>query len=317
MIETALDWHGTGRRVALVTVMETWGSAPRRAGSQMVVAQDGGFAGSVSGGCVEAAVITAAREAIAEERWRVLDFGVSDADAFAAGLACGGRIRLLVEPVGAVLPIPLLTALAASRQSRQALAYVVNLSTGTRELRGEVAPLEDRFHRDRSGLEGDEFIAVHLPPPRLILIGAVQIAQAILPMAQAVGYDAIVIDPRAAFATEARFPGTRICADWPDNILPDVGLDRHSAVVTLSHEPRIDDPALILALPSHAAYVGALGSRRTQETRVSRLLSAGLDPQDIARLKAPVGLPIGAATPAEIALSVLADVVATFRGVGR
>lgn len=314
MIETALEWHRAGRIVAIITVMETWGSAPRRAGSQMVVAQDGGFAGSVSGGCIEAAVINEAQEAIASGQARVLDYGVSDVDAFAAGLACGGHIRLLVEPVGAVLPEAMLIALAAARQRRKSLAYVVNLATGARGIRSDGEALHKRFCTDQSGVDGDEFVALHLPPSRLILVGAVQIAQAILPMAHILGHELILIDPRAAFATAARFPNTRICTDWPDRVLPDLALDARTALVTLSHEARIDDPALILALPSKAAYVGALGSRRTQEARAARLGAAGLAPEDIARLKAPVGLAIGAATPSEIGLSILAEIVATFRG---
>lgn len=317
IIETALDWHRRGRPVALVTVVETWGSAPRRPGSQMVVAQEGSFAGSVSGGCVEAAVIVEAQEAIAESRARLLDYGVSDADAFAAGLACGGRVRLLVEPVGAVLPVPMLTAMAEARSRRASFAYVVNLVTEMRVIRPEDATLANRFQTDQSGIEGDEFIALHLPPPRLILVGAVQIAQAMLPIARMLGHEPILIDPRPAFATAARFPDIRIFSDWPDRILPDLGLDARSALVTLSHEARIDDPALMLALPSRAAYVGALGSRRTQAARAIRLSTAGLAPSDLARLKAPVGLPIGAATPAEIGLSIMADIVATLRGVGR
>ncbi len=316
IIETALDWHRTGRRVALVTVVETWGSAPRRPGSQMVVAQDGGFAGSVSGGCVEAEVIAAAQEAMAECQARMLDYGVSDTDAFAAGLACGGHVRLLVEPVGTVLPEAMLNAMAVARNRRASFAYVVNLVAGTRVMRSEDASLAKRFHTDQSGIEGDEFIALHLPPPRLILVGAVQIAQAIVPIARILGHEPILIDPRTAFATAERFPDIRICTDWPDRILPDLGLDARTALVTLSHEARIDDPALILALPSTAAYVGALGSRRTQEARAMRLSAAGLAPEDIARLKAPVGLPIGATTPAEIGLSIMADIVATFHGFG-
>ena len=283
----------------------------------MVVAQDGSFAGSVSGGCVEAAVIVEAQEAIAESRARMLDYGVSDADAFAVGLACGGHIRLLVEPVGAVLPVPMLTAMAEARSRRASFAYVVNLATGARGMRNEDAILAKRFQTDLSGIEGDEFIALHLPPPRLILVGAVQIAQAMLPIARILGHEPILIDPRTAFATAERFPDIRICSDWPDRILPDLGLDARSALVTLSHEARIDDPALMLALRSRAAYVGALGSRRTQAARAIRLSAAGLAPGDLARLKAPVGLPIGATTSAEIGLSIMADIVAAFRGVGR
>ncbi|MCX8509381.1 MAG: XdhC family protein, partial [Rhodobacteraceae bacterium] len=309
----ALDWHEAGHPVALVTVMETWGSAPRPPGSQMAVRGDGLFAGSVSGGCVEAAVIAEAIAALAEGQARLLGYGVSDQDAFAAGLSCGGQIRLLVEPVGTVLPPDLLSGLAKARQQRRNMVYIVDLASGSRRVQAAEDLWGDPIPGAYCAMDGARFISLYLPPPRLILVGAVQIAQALLPMAAALSYEVILIDPRYGFLTEARFPYVQRCADWPDRALPALGLDVRTALVTLSHEARIDDPALILALSSAAAYVGALGARKTQAARLERLRAAGVGAEGLARLKAPVGLAIGAATPAEIALSILAEIVATFR----
>ncbi len=311
--EIALDWHRDGRGAALATVIETWGSAPRRAGSQLVVSGAGAMMGSVSGGCVEGAVVEAAREALAEGKERVLIFGVSDEDAFAVGLACGGTIRILVEPVGVVLPEALLADLVAARAARQAVAYVVDLETGERNLAPRGGTFEARFRADRSGVEGAEFVAIHNPGPRLVVVGAVHIAQALLPMARACGHEPILIDPRDAFGSAARFPGEAIIADWPDAALAAIGLDGRTAVVTLTHDPKLDDPAIRAALRSDVYYVGCLGSKRTHAKRVERLLAEGFAAEALARIHAPVGLNIGAASPGEIALSIMAEVTEALR----
>lgn len=311
--ERALAWHREGRGAALATVVETWGSAPCRAGSQMAVAGDGRMAGAVSGGCVEAAVVAETRTALADGRPRLLSYGVSDQDAFAVGLACGGTIRVLVEPVGAAMPELLLADLCAARAARRPVAYVVDLEGWERRLAYPDGPLDDRFRADRTGTEGSEFVAIHNPPPRLMVVGAVQIAQALLPMARACGHDPLLIDPRPAFASADRFPGERIVADWPDVALAAEGLDARTAVVTLSHDPKIDDPAIIAALGAPCYYVGCLGSTRTHAKRLERLAAAGLDQAALARIRAPVGLAIGAASPAEIALSVMAEVTQSLR----
>lgn len=313
--EMALDWHKAGRGAVLATVVETWGSAPRRAGAQMAVSGDGEIAGSVSGGCVEGAVAAAAEEALATGRGRLMEFGVSDGDAFAVGLACGGTIRVLVEPVGAVLREEVLGALVAARAARRAVAYVCDPETGG----GEIVEngFEERFLRDLSGREPDgRFVAVHNPPLRMIVVGAVHIAQALLPMARVAGFDPILIDPRSAFGNAARFPGETLVEEWPDEALEALGVDARTAVVALTHDPKLDDPALQVAIRSEAFYVGALGSSRTHAKRVARLRAAGFAEEEITRISGPVGLDIGAANPGEIAVSVLAEVVAALRGKG-
>lgn len=311
--ETALDWHRAGKGAALATVVETWGSAPRRVGAQLVVGGDGDMMGSVSGGCVEGAVIVEAQEALEDGKHRLLEFGVSDDDAFAVGLACGGRIRVLVEPVGGALSADLLGELVAARAGRQGVAYVADLESDARSLTSDAYP--QRMRMDRSGVEEDgrTFVAVHNPPLRLVVVGAVHIAQALVPMARLAGYDPFVIDPREAFASQARFPDTELLHDWPDEAVATLGLDPRTALVLLTHDPKLDDPAIEAALRSGVFYIGALGSTRTHAKRVERLTSAGFSGDEIARIHGPVGLDIGAAGPAEIAVAILAQMTQVLR----
>ncbi|WP_299947969.1 XdhC family protein [uncultured Ruegeria sp.] len=312
--ETALKWHRAGKGAALATVVETWGSAPRRVGAQLVISGDGRIEGSVSGGCVEGAVIVEALEAIEEGEARLLEFGVSDDDAFAVGLACGGTIRVLVEPIGTVLPEPMLAELVAARAQREPLAYEVNVETGHRALRRTA--YAERLRMDRSGFEedGQTFVAIHNPPLRLIVVGAVHIAQALVPMARIAGYDPAIVDPRDAFASDARFPGETILTDWPDEAVSKLGLDARTALVLLTHDPKLDDPALQAALSANVFYIGALGSKRTHAKRVDRMKQAGFTDDQISRIHGPVGLDIGAASPSEIAVAILAQMTAVLRG---
>jgi xanthine dehydrogenase accessory factor len=311
--EQALGWHRAGKGAVLATVIETWGSAPRRVGSQLAISGEGDIMGSVSGGCVEGAVIVEALEALELGSARALEFGVSDGDAFAVGLACGGTIRVLVEPVGKVLSEQMLADLVALRAAREPVAYVVDLDSGLRQLcqSGHA----ERFRMDRSGFEPDSqtFVAIHNPPLRLIVVGAVHIAQALVPMARIAGYDPVLVDPRETFGSETRFPGERILHDWPDEAVARIGLDGRTALVLLTHDPKLDDPALEQALRSSCFYIGALGSTRTHAKRVARLAEAGFSEADIARIHGPVGLDIGAAGPSEIAVSIMAEMTQVLR----
>ncbi|WP_371223746.1 XdhC family protein [Roseovarius sp. 2305UL8-3] len=310
--ETALRWHREGKGAALATVVQTWGSAPRRIGSQLVISGEGEIAGSVSGGCVEGAVVAEALEAIEDGKPVMLEYGVSDDDAFAVGLACGGTIRVLVEPVGTVMPVPVLEELVAARAAREPVAYVTGMQCKRRlDRQGHDA----RFRMDRSGFEedGETFVGIHNPPLRLIIVGAVHIAQALVPMARTAGFDPLLIDPRDSFASADRFPGETILNDWPDEGVQAYGLDTRTALVLLTHDPKLDDPALEQALASEVFYIGALGSTRTHAKRVERLTAKGFTPEQIARIHGPVGLDIGAAGPAEIAVSILAQMIAVLR----
>ncbi|MEM7239929.1 MAG: XdhC family protein, partial [Pseudomonadota bacterium] len=221
--EIALDWHRAGRGAALATVIETWGSAPRSVGSQLVISSGGDMMGSVSGGCVEGAVVVEAIEALEDGRCRILEYGVSDDDAFAVGLACGGTIRVMVEPVGHGNGVPeeLLADLVALRQQRRAVAVSVTLSDYSRSLVGP-ADAPEAFAADRSGFcdaSSERFLAVHNPPLRLAIVGAVHITQPLALMARAAGYDTTIIDPRSAFGSRARFPDEKLVGDWPDQAL--------------------------------------------------------------------------------------------------
>ncbi|MEJ6401586.1 XdhC family protein [Yoonia sp. 2307UL14-13] len=314
MPRLALDWHRAGRRVAIATVVETWGSAPRAVGSQLVIDADGAMEGSVSGGCVEGAVIVEAIEALEDGKSRVLEFGVSDDEAFAVGLACGGEIKVLVEPAGTALPVSVLENLVAARAATRPVAYVADLQGGPPHLSG-TTEYPDRFRLDRSGIEEDgrTFVAIHNPPLRMIIVGAVHIAQALVPMARACGYAPVIIDPRAAFGSAERFPGETIIEDWPDAAMAALTPDARTAVVTLTHDPKLDDPAIMAVLRSDIFYLGCLGSTRTHAKRVARLQEAGFSAEEIARIHAPVGLDLGGRQPAEIAVSVMAEVTQALR----
>ena len=314
MPELALEWYRAGKGAVLASVVETWGSAPRPVGSQLVVSGAGEMEGSVSGGCVEGAVVIEAMDAVQTGEAKMLEFGVSDDEAFAVGLACGGRIRVLLEPVGAALPEPLLADLVAARAARRPVAYITDTDHGKSRLAGpDESHLAERFRKDQSGMEGSEYIAIHNPPLRMIVVGAVHIAQALLPMARMAGYDPILVDPRPAFGSEARFEGQKIIEDWPDEALAAIGLDTRTAVVTLTHDPKLDDPAIHAALGSDVFYLGCLGSKRTHAKRVARLREAGVAQERIDKIHAPVGLDIGGRGPGEIAVSIMAQITQTLR----
>lgn len=315
----AQAWSQQGRAVALATVIETWGSAPRPVGSHLVIDENGNFDGSVSGGCVEGAVVAEAVDVIASGEARVLSFGVADETAWQVGLSCGGQIRVLVQTVGAGLDLPSLRRLNEWRAGRRAVASSTDLATGRTLVfaEGEAAPDDVGAAfvsgMSRLGADGHCFVNIYRPPPRLVIIGAVHIAQALVPMASLAGFSTLVIDPRTAFATPERFGGVDLVADWPEDVLPDRPLDAYTALAAITHDPKIDDTALKAALEAGCFYVGALGSRKTHGRRVERLQALGLTPEAIARISAPIGLSIGAATPAEIAVSILADIIQSLR----
>jgi xanthine dehydrogenase accessory factor len=314
--ETALSWHRAGEGAVLATVLETWGSAPRPVGSQLVISGSGQMMGSVSGGCVEGAVVAEALEALADGTPRLLTFGVSDETAFAVGLACGGTIRIMVVPVGQHLTPAMLEQIVAARAARRAIALVTDTATWAARLSdgADDPAVQARFRTDRAGMEDDgTFIAICNPPLRLIIVGAVHIAQPLVQMARSCSYDPTLIDPRDAFGSAARFPGETILSDWPDEALAALAPDARTAIVTLTHDPKLDDPAIRVALAAPVFYLGCLGSTRTHARRVDRLRAAGFSDDQIARIHAPVGLNIGAKSPAEIALSILAQMTQVLR----
>ncbi|MEM7525981.1 MAG: XdhC/CoxI family protein [Pseudomonadota bacterium] len=321
IVEQALAWMDEGKGAAIATVIQTWGSAPRPTGSLLAVSSEAELMGSVSGGCVESAVAAEALEALEDGACRVLEFGVSDEEAFAVGLACGGEIKVMVEPVnvGRGPDRALIEAVAEARTGRDAVVYAANPETWERRLihpgadddLAEAAAAARRS--DKSGFAGDWFLGVHNPPLRLAVIGAVHIAQPLMKMARLSGYDPVLIDPREAFGSSDRFPGETISHDWPDDALGLFGLDERTAVVTLTHDPKLDDPAIRAALKAPVFYLGCLGSKKTHAKRIARLEGDGFSAEDIARIHGPVGLDIGAKSPAEIAVAILAEMTTRLR----
>jgi xanthine dehydrogenase accessory factor len=314
MPAVALDYIAQGHKAAIATVIETWGSAPRSVGAQLAIRDDGAFQGSVSGGCVEGAVVAEALEVLETGEPRLLEYGVSDEEVFAVGLACGGEIKILVEPVdiGQGPSLEILKSLNEAGTARTPIGVQVNLQTWDRRLiTAKDAP--ERFTKDKSGSDGDTFTLIQNPPLRLIVVGAVHIAQALLPMAHIAGYVPYLIDPRDSFGSQARFPNETILNDWPDAAVEQLGLDARTALITLTHDPKLDTPALAAALNSDAFYIGALGSNRTHGKRRAQLTDMGFSNAQIDRIHGPVGSNIGAATPSEIAISIMAQITETLR----
>ncbi len=322
VLEQAAEWLAAGRGVALATVVGTWGSSPRPPGSLLAAADDGAFVGSVSGGCIEGAVVREALDVIAEGGVKLMDFGVTDESAWQAGLACGGEMRVLLEKADKP---DLLRTLVTDRP----VALATHLDSGHSALVSEagasgdlaldddaLAQVRRALHEDRgTTLEteaGAVWVNVFNPPLRLFVIGAVHVAQTLAPMATLAGFRVTVVDPRRAFATEQRFPGVTLATAWPDEVLTD--LDSRSAVVTLVHDPKVDDVALEAAMRSPAFYIGALGSRRTHARRLDRLRARGFADADLARIRGPVGLDLGGRKAPEIAVAILAQAVAARYG---
>lgn len=320
------EWQSQGIDTALATVIQTYGSCPRPAGSQLGINAQGGFVGSVSGGCIEGAVITEALDVIRKQQAKIIMFDVADEEAWQVGLSCGGRISLLLLPVDSAYLDQHLESYTQNPNYTQ-VTQLDSLPThdfchltvtghrGALALDNDTTSSANTMLLDgQSGLietqHGRYFVHVHASPPRLMLIGAVHIAQVLAPMATLAGFAVTVIDPRSAFASTDRFPNTDLNHDWPDEALLANDLDQNTAVVTLTHDPKLDDPALEVALQSDAFYIGSLGSRKTHGKRVTRLTELGLG-HLCDRIHGPVGLDLGkgARRPTEIAVSILAHII--------
>ncbi|MGP0083650.1 MAG: XdhC family protein [Steroidobacteraceae bacterium] len=320
ILRRAEAWGRLGRGVAIATVVETSGSAPRPVGSHLVVDEAGVFFGSASGGCVEGEVITAALDVIEDDSPRLLNFGVADEVAWRAGLPCGGGIGVYVQKLDAAWG-KLLADMRSEYAARRACALVTPLDGGEPWLLRASDAVDDAFastlRAGQSALverQGRRIFAyVHRPPTRLVIVGAVHVAQALASMARVAGFEVVIVDPRAAFTARERFPDTTILTQWPDEALPELGLDASTALTVLSHDPKIDDVALRIALASNCFYVGALGSMTSQRRRTHRLEASGVTSAALARLRAPIGLDIGALSPTEIALAVMGEIVLTQR----
>jgi xanthine dehydrogenase accessory factor len=335
VLDKLASWRQADEEIAIATVVNTWGSSPRPVGSKLITTRGGGIAGSVSAGCVEGTVIEESKVVMDTGKPRLLTFGVSDEEAWGVGLACGGTIQVFVEPSWALDavynslkqhleardPTVVISVIegAPERLNRKLMVLADGRTEGDLDIPGQsktlVSAALELLAKETCGVLNLEdgtslFIEVYLPPPRLIIIGAVHIAQPLISIAKIAGFDTMVIDPRQAFATRERFPhaGDLIQA-WPQRVLSGMALDSSAYVVVLTHDPKIDDPTLQIALRSKASYVGALGSRRTHRKRVERLREAGLTEEQISRLHAPIGFDIGGRSPGEIAVSIVAEVI--------
>jgi xanthine dehydrogenase accessory factor len=341
-------WRAEGRTVAVARVVDLEGSGPRAPGAAMAVSADGEVLGSVSGGCVEGAVVQAALEVLESGERPVLSFGYSDDDAFAVGLTCGGTIQLFIEPLPELTVYPELAAAVRAGVPVALATVVAGHSAGStllvgadpdadpigslgqpeldrvvaRDAAGELAIGGTRVRRygPRGEARRDElsiFIESFVPPARMLVFGAVDFASALTKVAKILGFRVTLCDARERFATRSRFPfADEVVVDWPHRLLARIGpeLTRRDVICVLTHEARFDVPAIVAALATEVGYVGAMGSRRTHDDRLRRLREAGLADADLVRLRSPIGLDLGALTPEETAVSICAEVIAGQRG---
>ncbi|HZR01673.1 MAG TPA: XdhC family protein [Burkholderiales bacterium] len=306
VLKTSAQWLKDGHRVVLATVVETWGSAPRPPGALLAVRDDGQVAGSVSGGCVEDDLIERIRShQVDGDRPQLTVYGITKDEAARFGLPCGGQLRIVLEPV---LETGWLSQLLARVANRELVAKELDMSTGA-------VRLASASRSDAMSFDGRVLKTIHGPRWRLVIVGAGQISQYLAQIALALDYNVIVCDPREEYANTWSVPGCEFTSGMPDDVIAELDLDAHSAVVALTHDPKLDDLALIEALKSAAFYVGALGSRLNTARRKQRLTEFDLSQAELDRLHGPVGLRIGSKTPPEIAVSILAEMTAVRRGV--
>ncbi|HUQ77421.1 MAG TPA: XdhC/CoxI family protein [Patescibacteria group bacterium] len=352
LLETLASWTAQDQRVGRAVVIRTFGSAPRPAGAVLIRADDGRIAGSVSGGCVEGAAATEIERARADGHSRVIRYGISDEEAWDVGLACGGTIDVLVEPSvsGA--------AIAGARERAVAIATILPADAPAADFGrhepgdGALPQLPITVHGDgriegslgsaaddaalavaaaeallrgtsRTVAIGDRQVFIEAFPkkPRLVIVGAVEVARSLALYARELDYEVIVVDGRASFATPERFPSDRVdrlVVGWPDEVADEIGLGADDAVAVLTHDVKFDEPAIAEALRRGCRYVGAVGSKKTQGDRRERLREAGLSEEELDLLRGPVGLDLGGRNPAETALAIIAEVVAErYGGSGR
>lgn len=297
ILTQAQAWRGN--TLALATVIGTWSSAPCPLGTHMLVRSDGRFIGSVSGGCVEGDVLARAAEVIASCMHQIGRYGVSDGAAWEVGLPCGGDISVLIQPVRETGFAPeLFDQISKARAAGISVMIGTDLETGLS--RAIIAP------------NAEHFTNLYAPAKRVLIIGAVEIAMALAGIALQLDVAPTIIDPRGRFLTAERFPGFVLDDRWPDEAVAALAPDDRTAIITLSHDPKIDDPALIAALATPAAYVAALGSRKSHAARLDRLRAAGVDEAALARIEGPAGVTINAISAAEIALSIAGGMVRAF-----
>ncbi|PLZ02304.1 hypothetical protein CY652_11245 [Burkholderia sp. WAC0059] len=306
VLKSGARWLDEGHRALLVTVVKTWGSSPRPEGAMLVVRDDGLVVGSVSGGCIEDDLVDRVRrEGIAQHAPEAVRYGVSAEEAHRFGLPCGGTIQLVLEPLGEASGI---RALYEAVQHGRLVARTLDMASGA-------ATLGPALATDGVDFDGARLLTIHGPRYRMLVIGAGQLSRYLCQIAAGLDYQVTVCDPREEYTDAWDVPGTKLVRTMPDDTVLDMKLDERSAVIALTHDPKLDDLALMEALKTPAFYVGALGSRRNNAARRKRLQEFDLDETELARLHGPVGIYIGSRTPPEIAVSILAEVTAAKNGV--
>lgn len=306
VLKSSVRWLDEGHRVLLVTVVKTWGSSPRPPGAMLAVRDDGLVAGSVSGGCIEDDLIDRVRrEGIDGTRPEAVKYGITAEEAHRFGLPCGGTIELVLEPLTKASGID---ALCQAVESGRLVARTLDMQTGT-------AALSTARATDGVQFDGTTLLTIHGPRYRMLVIGAGQLSRYLCSIAVGLDYQVTVCDPREEYTEEWNIPGTTVVHTMPDDTVLDMKLDERCAVIALTHDPKLDDLALMEALKTPAFYVGALGSRRNNAARRERLKEFDLNEAELARLHGPVGIYIGSRTPPEIAISILAEVTAAKNGV--
>jgi xanthine dehydrogenase accessory factor len=302
-------WLDSGDPVAVATVISTWGSAPRPAGSRMAVSQSGKIAGSVSGGCLEGEVFEQAQAILQGKPASLFHYGVSDDLAWSVGLSCGGEVDVLIEPL-AQIHRDLIRALDAERPV--VLKTDVGESPGARALLTPADPdVPDLLDRENPVRQDGVFLEPFPRPPELYIFGGSHVAIPLTRLSRALGFQVTVVDARSKFADRERFPeARRVVHAWPDEVLKDVPMDGSTYVVILTHDPKFDDPTITAALRGRPRYIGAIWSKKTHRERVARLIAAGVSPAEIERVHAPIGLDLGAQTAEETALAILSQMVA-------
>lgn len=301
------EWRRAGEEVAIATVVETWGSSPRPLGSKMIVSSAGRMAGSVSNGCIEGAVFEEAEKVLREGRGRKVEYGVADETAFEVGLACGGHIEVYIRPANEVDD-----SLCDYVEEERPCVLETNLETG------EVALLLRTPDREQPWHEDGTFFEPYPRPASLVIIGAIHIAIPLHRLGRLMGYRVTVVDARAAFATEDRFPeADELRVQWPDEALAEIPIDRSTAVVILTHDPKFDMPALRSVLGRDAGYIGAIGSRKTNQNRFDALRAEGFTDAQLAAIHGPIGLDLGGRGAEVTALGIMAEIAAVrFGGSG-
>ncbi|GIF26177.1 xanthine dehydrogenase accessory factor [Actinoplanes tereljensis] len=338
IVDGLAAWHADGVRFAVATVVHTWRSAPRQPGAAMAVSEHGEVLGSVSGGCVEGAVYTAAEEVIKTKKAQQQTYGVSDGDAFEVGLTCGGTIELLIQPDVALVELaevltaitegrPVATASMADNQlviwpdrtsgtlGDPGLDHAAEQQAAGMLAAGTTGMVHLGDHGEQRQEDVEVFVQTYLTPPRMIVFGAIDFAGAVAKIGGFLGYHVTVCDARPVFATRKRFPtADDLIVQWPHQYLESTAVDERTVLCILTHDPKFDVPLLEVALRTPARYIGVMGSRRTHADRLRRLREAGVSETQLARLSAPIGLDLGARTPEETAVAIAAEIISSAWG---